>query len=175
MPPKPDARSRAAATPQRPHRTWPDIAGRLIDDGRAHVLPVRIYFEDTDFSGVAYHASHVRWCERGRSDFLRLLGQQHSALATGGDEREPAAFVVRRLSLDYTKPGRIDDLLEVTTRVRSITAATLVLDQRITRCEDTLCMAEVTVVLVTARGKILRLSSALRARLGKPAETDAKR
>ena len=55
-------------------RDWPDLAGRLIEnnDGRRHVLPVRVYFEDTDFSGLVYHASYLRWCERGRSDFLRL-------------------------------------------------------------------------------------------------------
>ena len=68
-----------------PARTWPDLAGRLIEDasGRRHVLPIRAYFEDTDFSGVVYHATYLRWCERGRSDFLRLVGNDHRGLMDG--------------------------------------------------------------------------------------------
>ena len=140
---------------------WPDLAGRLGDDNglRLHRLPVRVYFEDTDFSGLVYHASYVRWCERGRSDFLRLLGNDHKALM---DAREPAAFVVRRLNLEYLKPARIDEVLEVVTRVKELGAATLVLDQRVTRDGVDLCQAEVTVVLLSSAGKVLRLSRALR-------------
>jgi acyl-CoA thioester hydrolase len=148
-------------------REWPDLAGRLFTEGEklGHVLPVRVYFEDTDFSGLVYHASYVRWCERGRSDFLRLLGSEHRALmeGTGG---EPAAFVVRRLNLEYLKPARIDDVLEVTTHARQATAASLVLAQRVSRGGELLCEAEVTVVLVSARGRVMRLSAALKARLG---------
>ena len=143
---------------------WPDLAGRLIeiDGARSHVLPVRVYFEDTDFSGLVYHASYVRWCERGRSDFLRLVGNDHKALMAGGDGREPAAFVVRRMALEFLKPARIDEVLEVVTRAKATTAATLVLDQRISRDGVELFTAEVTVVLVSASGKPLRLSAALR-------------
>ncbi len=140
---------------------WPDLAGRLgTENGvRSHRLPVRVYFEDTDFSGLVYHASYVRWCERGRSDFLRLLGNNHQALI---DAQEPAAFVVRRLNLEYLKPARIDEVLEVATRVKELGAATLVLDQRVMRDGVELCQAEVTVVLVSRAGKVLRLSRALR-------------
>jgi acyl-CoA thioester hydrolase len=144
---------------------WPDLAGRLIEAGRAHVLPVRVYFEDTDFSGLVYHASYVRWCERGRSDFLRLLGSEHRALIGGEVGGEPAAFVVRRLGVEYLRPARIDDVLEVTTRVASLTAASLVLRQTIARGGATLCEADVTVVLVSASGRVLRLSRALKASL----------
>ena len=77
------------------------------------MLPVRVYFEDTDFSGLVYHASYVRWCERGRSDFLRLLGGDHRRLIDGTGGAEPAAFVVRRMTFDFLKPARIDELLEV--------------------------------------------------------------
>ena len=144
--------------------TWPDLSGRLIDDGgkRLHVLPLRIYFEDTDFSGLVYHASYVRWCERGRSDFLRLLGNDHRGLITGTAGQEPAAFVVRRMSLEFRRPARIDEVLEVTTRVKQLGAATLVLDQRIARDGATLFEAAVTVVLVSQGGRVLRLSKALR-------------
>jgi acyl-CoA thioester hydrolase len=162
---KPDQRSSEAAVPG--ERIWPDLAGRLIelDGAKAHVLPIRVYFEDTDFSGLVYHASYVRWCERGRSDFLRLLGSEHRALMEGASKQEPAAFVVRRLNLEYLRPARIDDVLEVTTRVKQLTAATLVLDQRVSRGPEVLCTAEVTVVLVTQSGRVLRLSTALRGRL----------
>ena len=144
---------------------WPDLAGRIVADAagrRRHVLPIRVYFEDTDFSGLVYHGSYVRWCERGRSDFLRLAGNDHRALIEGSGGREPAAFVVRRMRLEFLKPARIDEVLEVTTRVKETTAATLVLDQRIGRGTTELFTAEVTVVLVSRSGKPLRLSAALR-------------
>ena len=142
---------------------WPDLSGQLLQDagGRAHVLPIRVYFEDTDFSGLVYHGSYVRWCERGRSDFLRSLGNDHRALLQGA-AGEPAAFVVRRMALEFLKPARIDDILEVTTRVRATTAATLTLDQRISRGDLLLFTAEVMVVLMSAAGKPLRLSAHLR-------------
>jgi acyl-CoA thioester hydrolase len=143
---------------------WPDLAGRLLvdDKGRCHVLPIRVYFEDTDFSGLVYHGSYVRWCERGRSDFLRLIGSDHRALLEGAAGREPAAFVVRRMTLEFLRPARIDDVLEVRTRVKETTAATLTLDQRISHGGRDIFTAEVMVVLVSQSGKPLRLSSALR-------------
>ncbi len=152
-----------------PYETkWPDLAGRLLHDGPAHmhVLPVRVYFEDTDFSGLVYHASYVRWCERGRSDFLRLLGGDHRRLIDGTDGSEPAAFVVRRMTFDFLKPARIDELLEVDTRVKSVGAASLTLSQHVRRSETTLVEAEVTVVLISVSGKPLRISSALRQAFG---------
>jgi acyl-CoA thioester hydrolase len=144
---------------------WPDLAGRLVtvEGRRGHVLPVRVYFEDTDFSGLVYHASYVRWCERGRSDFLRLLGNDHRGLIDGGGGREPAAFVVRRMGLEFLKPARIDEVLEVTTRVKETGAAHLVLDQRIAREGTPLFSAEVMVVLVSVSGKPLRIARTLRA------------
>jgi acyl-CoA thioester hydrolase len=151
------------SSPPEPAR-WPDLAGRIIEDGggRRHVLPARVYFEDTDFSGLVYHATYLRWCERGRSDFLRLMGNDHQALIAGASGREPAAFVVRRMQLEYLKPARIDEVLEVATRAKATTAATLTLDQRITRDGVDLFTAEVMVVLISASGKPLRLSTALR-------------
>jgi acyl-CoA thioester hydrolase len=147
-----------------PAANWPDLSGRLVDDadGQRHVLPVRVYFEDTDFSGLVYHGSYVRWCERGRSDFLRLMGNDHRALIEGNGGRPPAAFVVRRMALEFLRPARIDEILEVTTRVKETTAASLVLDQRISRGSAAIFSAEVLVVLVSAAGKPLRLTTALR-------------
>jgi acyl-CoA thioester hydrolase len=147
---------------------WPDLAGRLIDEAgrRRHVLPVRVYFEDTDFSGLVYHASYVRWCERGRSDFLRLAGNDHRGLVDGSGSREPAAFVVRRMHMEYLRPARIDEVLEVTTSLKEMGAASLVLDQRISRGGRLLFEAEVMVVLVSVSGKPLRIARELRAAFG---------
>jgi acyl-CoA thioester hydrolase len=149
-------------------RDWPDLAGRLVtgaDGGRRHVLPVRVYFEDTDFSGLVYHASYVRWCERGRSDYLRLIGNEHRALIEGGANAEPAAFVVRRMRLEYLKPARIDDILEIETRVVEARGATLNLAQRVMRGNTVLFEAEVLVVLVSVSGKPQRISQRIRAGL----------
>jgi acyl-CoA thioester hydrolase len=156
--------------PPDPAAEWPDLAGRLVRDasGRRHVLAVRVYFEDTDFSGLVYHATYLRWCERGRSDFLRLMGNDHQALIAGGAGKEPAAFVVRRMRIEYLKPARIDEVLEVTTRAKELTAATLTLDQRVSRAGVDLFTAEVMVVLISASGKPLRLTSALREALQAP-------
>lgn len=144
---------------------WPDLAGRMMtgaDGARRHVLPVRVYFEDTDFSGLVYHASYLRWCERGRSDYLRLVGNEHRALIEGGEGAEPSAFVVRRMQLEYLKPARIDDVLEVETRVAEVRGAGLGLVQRVTRDGVVLFEAEVLVVLISVSGKPQRLGQALR-------------
>ncbi len=145
-------------------RTWPDLAGRLIEGetGRSHVLPVRVYFEDTDAGGVAYHASFVRWCERGRSDFLRLLGTDARRMIDGSESHEPAAFVVRRMTCDFRRPARMDDVLEVITRVKELGGASVTLIQSIVREGREIFEAEVTVVLVAVSGKPLRLSETLR-------------
>lgn len=146
------------------NQTWPDLAGRVFDgpEGRRHILPVRVYFEDTDFSGLVYHASYVRWCERGRSDFLRLLGGDHRRLIDGLGGMEPAAFVVRRMCFDFLKPSRIDEILEVETHVKEVGAASLTLVQRVRRDDTTIAEAEVTVVLISVSGKPLRISDTIR-------------
>jgi acyl-CoA thioester hydrolase len=155
-----------------PPPAWPDLAGQLRtdDQGRFHVLPARVYFEDTDFSGLVYHASYVRWCERGRSDFLRLLGNDHAQLFSAAAGKEPSAFVVRRMTLDYLKPARIDDVLEIETRPKAITAASLTLLQSISRAGTRLFEAEVMVVLVSQSGKPLRLTPEIKAALA-PAQS----
>lgn len=143
---------------------WPDLAGRIIRDeqGQRHVLPVRVYFEDTDAGGVVYHGSFVRFAERGRTDFLRLLGTDARRLIDGSDSREPAAFVVRRMHFDFNRPSRMDDLLEVETKVKELGGASVTLIQTIRRDGKAIVEAEVTVVLVSISGKPLRLSEAVR-------------
>ena len=143
---------------------WPDLAGRIIRDesGQRHVLPVRVYFEDTDAGGVVYHASYVRFCERGRTDFLRLLGADARGMIDGSDSREPAAFVVRRMNCEFLRPARMDDLLEVETCVKVLGGASVTLLQSVTCVGKKIFEAEVTVVLVSMSGKPLRLSDAVR-------------
>ena len=141
---------------------WPDLAGRI--EGETHVLPVRVYFEDTDFTGLVYHANFLKFCERGRSDFIRLLGIAHQSLAEP-KEGEPAVFVVRRIEIDYLKPARIDEVLEVVTRCAEIGGATLVLDQEVRRDGTPLARAKVSVVLVSHTGKPQRLGQLVRGAL----------
>lgn len=152
---------------------WPDLAGRLVQDahGQHHVMAVRVYFEDTDAGGVAYHASYIRWCERGRSDFLRLLGTDARRMiapdTAHADNHEPAAFVVRRMNCDFKRPARMDDVLEVTTRVKELGGASVTLIQTIAHEGGRdIFEAEVTVVLVAVSGKPLRLSETLRKAFG---------
>ncbi len=148
--------------------TWPDLAGRLeISGGGAqrHILPVRVYFEDTDAGGVAYHASYVRWCERGRTDFLRLLGTDARRMIDGSDSLEPAAFVVRRMSFDFSRPAHMDDALEIVTSVIELGGASVKLNQQVWRDGTRLCEADVVVVLVAMSGKPLRLTDAIRTTL----------
>ena len=140
-------------------RHWPDLAGHI--EGGRHILPVRVYFEDTDFSGLVYHTSYLRWCERGRSDFVRLLGMCHSDLYAG-QEQEPAAFVVRRLEVDYLRPARIDEVVEVITECTETGGAHLMLAQRVERDGTVLCRVTVKVVLISQSGKPLRLPAAVR-------------
>lgn len=138
---------------------WPDLAGRI--EGETHVLPVRVYFEDTDCAGVVYHANFLKFCERGRSDFIRLLGIEHQGLANP-DQGEPAVFVVRRVEIDYLKPGRMDDVLEVVTSCAEIGNASLVLAQDVRRDGALLARAKVSVVLVSRSGKPQRIGTLVR-------------
>jgi len=138
---------------------WPDLAGRI--EGETHVLPVRVYFEDTDFTGLVYHANFLKFCERGRSDFIRLLGIDHRSLASPS-EGEPSVFVVRRIEIDYLKPARIDEVLEVVTTCAEIGGVTLVLAQDVRRDGTLLARAKVSVVLVSRTGKPQRLGAIVR-------------
>lgn len=143
---------------------WPEISGRIVAgaEGVRHELAVRVYFEDTDAGGIVYHASFIRFAERGRTDFLRLLGTDARRMIDGSESREPAVFVVRRMAIEYLKPARMDDLLIVETRVKEIAAASVTLLQTIRRDATRLFEAEVLVVLVAVSGKPLRLPERVR-------------
>lgn len=127
-----------------------------------HRHTVRVYWEDTDAGGIVYHAGHVRFFERGRTEFLRDLGISQSATA---DRSSPDAllFTVRRMEIDYLRPAVLDDLLTVETSVRSAGAADLVLLQRLVRGDETVAEAVVRVVAIGGSGRPRRIPSALRA------------
>ncbi len=139
------------------------IGGALADG--AHRLPVRVYYEDTDFSGVVYHASYLRFMERGRTELLRALAVAQSDLHA---EAAGLAFAVRRMTIDFRRPARMDDLLEVVTRPREMRGASMTLAQEVIRGEEVLVAADVTVAAVRD-GRAVRIPEGLRRALGEPA------
>ena len=120
-----------------------------IRDGR-HVLTVRVYYEDTDFTGIVYHASYLRFLERGRTNYLRLLGADHRALFEAAEQEAPSfAFVVRSMTIEFLKPARMDDVLEIWTEPAEVKGASLMLRQRAIRGDDALIDAQVRVAFVS--------------------------
>ena len=127
---------------------WPGISGRIRNG--VHIMPIRIYYEDTDAGGVVYHARYVAFCERARSDCLRLLGIHQSRF-------QDLFFVVRRMTCDFLKPARLDDLLEVETRFLEMGGARIEIGQEVMLKGNTCFRAHVTVALVDGRGRPKRL------------------
>ena len=124
------------------------IAGE-IRDGR-HILPVRVYYEDTDFSGSVYHASYLRFMERGRTNYLRLLGADQRALFEQAAQEAPGfAFVVRSMTLEFLKPSRMDDLLDIVTRPLEVKGASILMGQEVRRGDELLLEAKVKVAFVS--------------------------
>jgi acyl-CoA thioester hydrolase len=132
-----------------------------IRDG-CHTMPVRVYYEDTDFSGVVYHASYLRFMERGRTNYLRLLGVDHGELWEAAQTEAPGfAFVVRAMQIEFLKPARMDDLLTVVTTPEDVKGASMWLMQRVMRGEEVLLEARVKVACV-AGGRARPIPKALR-------------
>lgn len=118
-------------------------------DGKTHILPVRIYYEDTDMSGVVYHANYLRYFERGRSDFLRLAGVNHTDLQL---REKPLAFAVTNMVLDFKRAAKIDDSLVVYTNYEAISGVRLIIGQKIMRGETLIASAKVTAVCIDFNG-----------------------
>lgn len=129
-----------------------------------HRLPIRVYYEDTDFSGLVYHASYLRFLERGRTELLRSAGLDQSALHAGGDG---LFFAVRRMVLDYLRPARMDDMLMIETGIGEVRGASLRMNQRIARDGVVLLAAEVQIAALS-QGRPVRLPPELQSRLGEP-------
>jgi acyl-CoA thioester hydrolase len=118
--------------------------------GGRHVLAVRVYYEDTDFTGIVYHANYLRYMERGRTNYLRLIGADHRALFEATEKEAPGfAFVVRSMMLDYLKPARMDDILDVVTEPEEVKGASITLRQRVMRGEELLVSASVRVAFIS--------------------------
>ena len=119
-----------------------------IRDGRHH-MQVRVYYEDTDFSGIVYHANYLRFMERGRTNHLRLMGaEQHALFAQALAETPGFAFVVRSMQIEYLKPARMDDVLDVVTWPREVKGASITLAQEVRRGPDLLVKAQVRVAFI---------------------------
>ena len=120
-----------------------------IRDGR-HTQPVRVYYEDTDFSGIVYHASYLRFMERGRTNYLRLIGADHRAMFEAAEKEAPGfSFVVRHMSIDFRKPAFMDDVLDIVTTPEEVKGASVMLLQKVMRGDDLLVQAHVQVAFVS--------------------------
>jgi acyl-CoA thioester hydrolase len=131
-------------------------------EGKTHILPVRVYYEDTDVSGIVYHANYLRFLERGRSEALRLAGIHHMVMLAND---EPIAWTIRRIEVDYAKAARLDDDLEIHTRYRTMTGARLSGDQWVKRDGVDLVTAKIEAAIITMTGKPRRIPEDVRLKL----------
>ena len=127
--------------------------------GKTHILPLRIYYEDTDLSGVVYHANYLRYMERGRSEYFRSAGITRLAML---EEAEPTAWTIRKAALEYFKPARVDDLIEVHTDCTAITGARMAADQKIYTRGQLLTRGQVEACIITLSGKPRRIPLEMR-------------
>jgi acyl-CoA thioester hydrolase len=138
----------------------PHLDGEIRDGG--HHMQVRVYYEDTDFSGYTYHASYLRFMERGRTNYLRLLGTDHRALFEETQNEAPGfAFVVRSMAIDFFKPAFMDDVLDIVTIPQEVKGASITLFQQCKRGNDLIAEARVRVAFVSG-GKAQRIPKPLR-------------
>jgi len=128
----------------------------------SHVMAVRVFYEDTDFSGIVYHADYLRFMERGRTNHLRLLGADHRALFEAAQREAPGfAFVVRSMTIEFLKSARMDDVLEIVTTPHEVKGASITLHQRVMRGDELLIEAHVRVAFVSG-GRARPIPQALR-------------
>lgn len=133
------------------------LSGEITDG--VHTLTQRVYYEDTDFSGAVYHARYLHFMERARTDYLRCLGVEQSALFETSDEG--LAFMVHRMEIDFKAPARMDDIITVVTRTEKAGGAKMILAQEVRRGEQPLITAKVVIAVVNRNGRPRRLPDAL--------------
>ncbi|CAN7547732.1 tol-pal system-associated acyl-CoA thioesterase [Aminobacter sp. LjRoot7] len=126
------------------------LSGALTPFG--HRLMARVYYADTDFSGVVYHARYLEFFERGRSDFLRLAGVHHTELADG-KHGEKIVWVVRRMEIDFRASAKIDDILTIETRTQDISGARITMAQQLKRGDEVLVEAKVEAAIIGENGR----------------------
>jgi acyl-CoA thioester hydrolase len=131
-------------------------------EGKVHILPIRVYYEDTDLSGVVYHANYLRYMERGRTEFFRLSGISRMAML---DDAEPTAWTLRSASLDFRRPARLEDQLEVRTTCPLLTGARMQADQKIYAGDTLLEHGKVEACIMTLSGKPRRIPASIREKL----------
>ena len=120
-----------------------------IRDG-CHEMAVRVYYEDTDFTGIVYHANYLRFMERGRTNYLRLIGADHRTLFEAAEREAPGfAFVVRSMAIEFLKSARMDDVLRIVTTPDEVKGASMTLWQKVLRGADLLVEARVRVAFVS--------------------------
>ena len=141
-----------------------DLLNRLVDDG--HEMQVRVYYEDTDFSGVVYHSNYLKYMERSRTEWLRHLQVFHTDL-----EKDDSAFAIHKINLKFGPPAKIDDLLLVRTKLQKLTGVRSFLRQEVLRVndqgeEEMLCGADVEVAFINHGGGAKRFPDDLREKLG---------
>ncbi len=124
---------------------------------RTHRFAVRVYYEDTDASGLVYHARYLHFLERARTEMLRAAGGDHPGLLA----EEGVAFAVRRLTIEFRRPARLDDLLTVETAMTGRTGARIGLAQRVLRGGSVLADCTLTLVCLDRHGRVRRLPTAL--------------
>lgn len=137
-----------------------DAFGRFA--GKVHILPIRVYYEDTDLSGLVYHANYLRYMERGRSEFFRAAGITRLAQL---EEPEPTAWTLRKVSVEYFRPARIDDLIEVHTRCIALSGARMTADQKVHLGSTLLVHGQVEACIITLSGKPRRIPQEMRDKL----------
>lgn len=130
-----------------------------------HTLPIRVYYEDTDFSGVVYHASYLRFMERGRTELLRDLGIDQQTAFSGEQGQAPFGFAVRGMSIEFLKAARMDDMLTIETTLAQLGGASLELGQRVLRGQEVLVIAQVRIACVS-QGRAARVPAFVRKKLG---------
>ncbi|HYH37185.1 MAG TPA: tol-pal system-associated acyl-CoA thioesterase [Azospirillum sp.] len=135
----------------------PELSGYFGEDG-VHRYPVRVYYEDTDAGGIVYHANYLCFMERGRTEMLRLLGWRHTELLYD----QGVSFAVRRVEIDFVAPARLDDTLEVETRIVDIGGASFTVEQTIRRDGRDLARAELKLATINGAGRPARLGAVVR-------------
>lgn len=131
----------------------PPLDSQNFDAERQHWISVRVYYEDTDFTGMVYHANYLRFFERGRSDHLRDAGISHQSLL---QREDPAAFTLTNVNVTYRKPGRVDDLLHIRTRYLGMDGPRIRFSQACLREGEVIAEAEITAVMIHADGRLRR-------------------
>lgn len=139
----------------------PIATPRAVHEGRVHVWPIRVYYEDTDAAGIVYYANYLRFAERARTEMLREIAPRYCDPATAGG----IAFAVRHCTADFAQPARLDDRLEVHTRIVKVAGASFSAEQIIRRGAEALVRLDVRLACISAAGRPERLPLALRASL----------